>query len=296
MNDDAILGSLREVSKIKANGGHVIKFTHDSAVLGCEMKFSVFLPPKHDDVREPKNNNQKLPVLYWLSGLTCNEDNFMQKAGGKRKLAELGMVLVCPDTSPRGLGIEGEDDSWDLGTGAGFYVDATTAKWSKGYRMYTYITKELRELVNASFVVDVNRTGIFGHSMGGHGALVLALKNPSIYRSVSAFAPIANPTECEWGHKAFGAYLGDADKEAWKAYDATLLLQAYKGPARTILVDQGTEDQFLKDGQLRTERLSEVANDSVRVRVRQQEGYDHSYYFIASFVDEHLAFHAEQLQ
>ncbi|KAJ3146166.1 hypothetical protein HDU86_000511 [Geranomyces michiganensis] len=292
---------LREVSRSKAHGGHVVKYAHDSAVLGCEMKVSVFLPPQHhlsSSASSPSSSSaaHKLPVLFWLSGLTCNEDNFMQKAGGQRKLAELGMVLICPDTSPRGLGIEGEDDSWDLGTGAGFYVDATTEKWKNGYRMYSYITKELRELINASFDVDEKRTGIFGHSMGGHGALVIGLKNPDIYHSMSAFAPIANPTDCQWGHKAFGAYLGDANKEAWKAYDASLLLKAYKGPARKILVDQGTADQFLKDGQLHTERLSQVKNDHVEVSVRQQHGYDHSYYFISSFVDEHLSFHAEQLK
>ncbi|TPX57966.1 S-formylglutathione hydrolase [Powellomyces hirtus] len=280
---------IREISRSKASGGYVVKFEHDSPLSRCSMKFSVFVPPGYE-----KKNSKKYPILYWLSGLTCNEDNFMQKAGGKDKLAELGIVLVCPDTSPRGLGIEGEDDSWDLGTGAGFYVDATVEKWN-GYNMYSYITQELWEVVNSNFNVDPSRAGIFGHSMGGHGAIVSGLRNPDKYKSVSAFAPIANPIDCPWGKKSLGAYLGTDNQEAWKVYDSTEVMKAYNGPSRTILVDQGTADNFLKE-QLQTEKVAKVGNARVKVELRMQDGYDHSYFFISTFINDHLGFHAEKLK
>ncbi|TPX63716.1 S-formylglutathione hydrolase [Spizellomyces sp. 'palustris'] len=264
-----------------------------------------------------ERKEQKLPVLYFLSGLTCTEDNFMQKAGAQRKAAQEGIILVAPDTSPRGLGIEGEDDSWDLGTGAGFYVDATTEKW-KQYKMYSYITEELPSIINQSFPVDTARVSIAGHSMGGHGALVIGLKNPEKYRSISAFSPIANPTDCPWGVKAFSAYLGP-DKESWKAYDASEVIANYSGPPKRILVDQGKADQFLEE-QLKVERLTKAKSDSGKdvldLCLRLHDGYDHSYYFISTFskrfcfssarktviyrvlplVEEHLEFHAKQLK
>jgi S-formylglutathione hydrolase len=250
------------------------------------MRFSVYVPPQAALSR--------VPVLYWLSGLTCTEENFTVKAGAQRVASELGIAIVAPDTSPRGLGIPGESESWDLGLGAGFYVDATREPWSRGYRMYSYVTRELPALVNASFAVEPRRAGIFGHSMGGHGALVIALRNPEKYRSVSAFAPISSATRCPWGEKALSAYLGE-DREAWREYDASLLLESrgWKGP--TILVDQGTKDPFLEN-QLKPELLVEASRHShVGLDLRMQEGYDHSYYFIATFIADHLRFHAHAL-
>ncbi|KNC97112.1 S-formylglutathione hydrolase [Spizellomyces punctatus DAOM BR117] len=285
--------ALKELSRSKCFAGHVIKYSHPSRLLGCDMKFSMFLP----ESKPLEKREQKLPVLYFLSGLTCTEDNFMQKAGAQRKAAQEGIILVAPDTSPRGLGIEGEDDSWDLGTGAGFYVDATTEKW-KQYKMYSYITEELPGIINQSFPVDTTRVSIAGHSMGGHGALVIGLKNPDKYRSISAFSPIANPTDCPWGVKAFSAYLGP-DKDAWKAYDASELIANYSGPSKKILVDQGKADQFLEE-QLKVERLTKAKNDSGKnvldLSLRLHDGYDHSYYFISTFIEEHLEFHAKQLK
>lgn len=246
------------------------------------MRFGLFLPPSAAYSR--------VPVLYWLSGLTCTEENFIIKAGAQRVAAQLGIALITPDTSPRGLGIPGEEESYDLGTGAGFYVDATQAPWSQGYRMYSYITQELRALIEANFSIDPTRVGIFGHSMGGHGALTIAIKNPDYYKSVSAFSPICSPAQCPWGEKAFNAYLGPNLLE-WQDYDATALIAArgWKGPA--ILIDQGTDDQFLKD-QLKPELLREACKRAdVTLNLRMQEGYDHSYFFIASFIEDHLRFH-----
>jgi len=250
------------------------------------MRFGVFLPPQADA--------GPVPVLYWLSGLTCTEENFIVKAGAERVAAELGLAIVVPDTSPRGLNIPGEADSYDFGLGAGFYVDAVRPPWSAGYRMYSYVAKELPGLVASSFPVDVARTGICGHSMGGHGALTIALKNPGYYKSVSAFAPICSPIRCPWGEKALTGYLG-ADRALWADYDATALIQSrgWKGPA--ILVDQGTNDQFLKS-QLKPELLEEACRRAgVSLDLRLQEGYDHSYFFIASFVEDHLRYHARNL-
>ena len=278
--------TLTTVSQSRSFGGTQGIYSHASTELGCTMRFSVYMPPQAALSR--------VPVLYWLSGLTCTEENFTVKAGAQRVASELGIAVVAPDTSPRGLGIPGESESWDLGLGAGFYVDATREPWSRGYRMYSYVTRELPALVNASFPVEPRRAGIFGHSMGGHGALVIALRNPEKYRSVSAFAPISSPTRCPWGEKALSAYLGE-DRDAWREYDASLLLESrgWKGP--TILVDQGTKDPFLEN-QLKPELLVEASRHShVPLDVRMQEGYDHSYYFIATFMADHLRFHAQAL-
>lgn len=251
------------------------------------MTFTIYLPPA-------ALTGTRVPVLYWLSGLTCTDENFITKAGAQRAAAAHGIALVCPDTSPRGAGVEGETASWDFGVGAGFYVNATQDPWSKFYRMYDYVTEELPALVKAQFPVTEAQS-ISGHSMGGHGALICALKNPSRYRSVSAFAPICNPTQCPWGRKAFSGYLGP-DEEEWKKYDATELVKAYKGPDLHILVDQGTADSFYTGGQLLPENFSAAcAASGVHADVRMQEGYDHSYYFISTLIDDHIRHHASFL-
>jgi len=250
------------------------------------MRFGVFLPPQAEA--------RALPVLYWLSGLTCTEENFIVKAGAQRVAAELGLAIVVPDTSPRGLKIPGEAESYDFGLGAGFYVDATQAPWSRGYRMYSYVASELPGLVAAEFPVDPARAGIFGHSMGGHGALTVALKNPERYKSVSAFAPISSPMRCPWGEKALAGYLGPG-RDAWREYDSTALIEerGWRGPA--LLVDQGTSDPFL-ESQLKPQLLEEACRRAgVALDLRLREGYDHSYFFIATFIEEHLRFHARNL-
>jgi S-formylglutathione hydrolase len=261
-------------------------YTHVSRETQCAMRFGVFLPPQAGAGR--------VPVLYWLSGLTCSEDNFIVKAGAQRVASELGLALVVPDTSPRGLRIPGEEESDDFGTGAGFYVDATEAPWSRGYRMYSYVATELPAVVAAHFPVDASRAGIFGHSMGGHGAMTIALKNPQHYRSVSAFAPIASPMRSGWGEKALAGYLG-GDRARWRQYDTTALVEdrGWRGPS--ILVDQGTDDPFLAS-QLKPELLTEACRAAgVALDLRMREGYDHSYFFIATFIDDHLRFHARHL-
>jgi S-formylglutathione hydrolase len=277
---------ITSVSRSKCFGGVQGVYSHESRETGCVMRFGVFLPPQAEA--------QAVPVLYWLSGLTCTEENFIVKAGAQRVAAELGLALVVPDTSPRGLKIPGEDESYDFGTGAGFYVDATQPPWSRGYRMYSYVVKELPQLVAAEFPIDPTRVGVFGHSMGGHGALTVALKNPAYYKSVSAFAPISSPMRCPWGEKALAGYLGP-DRAAWRDYDATALLEerGWRGPA--LLVDQGTGDQFL-ESQLKPELLREACRRSgVPLDLRLQEGYDHSYFFISTFIEDHLRFHARNL-
>lgn len=249
------------------------------------MRFAVYVPPQAD--------RGDVPVLYYLAGLTCTEETATIKAGAQAHASRLGLMLVMPDTSPRGANIEGEDDDWDFGTGAGFYIDATNAPWSKNYRMYSYITEELRALINASFPARAEATGIFGHSMGGHGALTMALKNPSVYRSVSAFAPISAPMEVPWGRKAFGGYLGD-DKGAWVEHDACELVRRDPYPGQ-ILVDQGTADQFLTE-QLRPELFQRACESAGQeLKLRMQDGYDHSYYFIQTFAGDHLTHHASVL-
>ncbi|HEY5103283.1 MAG TPA: S-formylglutathione hydrolase [Steroidobacteraceae bacterium] len=277
------------ISQHRSFGGVVGFYRHDAATTACSMRFSVFTPPQAE--------KGPVPALYYLAGLTCTEETFMMKAGAQRVAAELGLMLIAPDTSPRGVKLPGDNDSWDFGVGAGFYVDATEEPWSRHYRMYSYVTQELPALVNASFAIDPTRVGIFGHSMGGHGALVMALKNPQRYRSLSAFAPIAAPRSCPWGEKAFTGYLG-TDKAKWSAYDATELVAQVKDAARrpAILIDQGTSDQFLEK-QLHP-HLFEAAAKKVGypVTLRHQSGYDHGYYFIATFMEDHLRHHARILQ
>ncbi|MDX1819028.1 MAG: S-formylglutathione hydrolase [Marinobacter sp.] len=260
------------------------RYRHTSKTVNGDMEFAVFLPPSAVG-REPK----AVPVLYWLSGLTCTDQNFMQKAGAQKLAAKLGLAIVCPDTSPRGLNLPGEDDSYDFGSGAGFYINATEQPWAAHYRMYDYVVNELPELVERELPVSDQRS-ISGHSMGGHGALICALKNPGRYQSVSAFAPIANPTECPWGQKAFRGYLGD-DQSRWEEWDATLLIPTAR-ERLPLLVDQGTADEFL-DSQLNPDALADVCEKfHHHINLRMHRGYDHSYFFIASFIEDHLNHHA----
>jgi S-formylglutathione hydrolase len=261
-------------------------YRHDSAAIGLPMRFSIFLPPGAE--------GKKLPVLLYLAGLTCTEETFPTKAGAQRVAAREGMILVCPDTSPRGADVPGETSSWDFGAGAGFYVDAKVEPWSRHYRMYSYIL-ELRELVLANFGADPERVGIFGHSMGGHGALVLALRNPGLFRSVSAFAPIAAPIHSPWGEKAFAGYLGN-DEAAWRSYDASELMARMQAPfPQGILIDQGLADKFLPD-QLHPDAFEQACRKAGQpLALRRHPGYDHGYYFISTFVEDHLRFHRERL-
>jgi S-formylglutathione hydrolase len=267
-------------------GGRQGFYSHASAETGTKMNFSVFVP-EHAR-REP------LPALYYLAGLTCTEESFMIKAGAQRRAAELGLVLVTCDTSPRGLGYPGASDAWDFGAGAGFYLDATQAPWSNGYRMGSYVNRELPALIEAHFPVRKDRRGLFGHSMGGHGALVTALREPARWHSVSALAPIVNPVNVPWGQKAFGHYLGP-DRAAWKDWDACELVRRKPFP-RSILVDQGTADQFL-ERELKPEALEAAAREAGQALVlRRHAGYDHGYYFIQTFVADHLAHHHRLLE
>jgi S-formylglutathione hydrolase len=277
------------VSKHRCFGGTVGFYKHTSAVNNCTMKFAVYTPPQAE--------RGKVPVLYYLAGLTCTEETFQIKAGAQRRAAELGLMLVSPDTSPRGVPLPGDSDAYDFGVGAGFYLDATQDPWSKHYKMYSYITSELPALIDAHFPVDTGRVGIFGHSMGGHGALTIGLKNPGgRYRSISAFAPISAPKQVPWGQKAFNGYLGP-DKGQWDEYDATVLMSKIKDTSRRspILVDQGLADQFLEQ-QLHPHLLEETAREvGYPLTLRRQPGYDHGYYFISSFIDDHLRHHARIL-
>jgi len=278
--------TIKTISENKSFGGMQSVFSHESAETGCTMRVAIYLPPQA--------SRGKVPLLFWLSGLTCTEENFTVKAGAQRVAAELGMAIVAPDTSPRGVRFPGDDASYDFGLGAGFYVDATEAPWAANYRMYSYIVSELYDLVGASFPVDTGRVGIAGHSMGGHGALTIALKNPERFRSVSAFSPIVSPMRCPWGEKALAGYLG-ADRAGWSDYDATALVGQRGWQGGPILVDQGTKDQFLET-QLKPELLSAAcAQAGVPLQLRMQEGYDHSYFFIATFIEDHLRHHAGQL-
>lgn len=262
-------------------------YSHQSLVTNCTMRFALFLPPQA--------LKKKVPLIYWLSGLSANEQNFITKAGAQRVAAELGLALIAPDTSPRGVNIVGDKDSYDFGQGAGFYLDALQKPWVHYYQMASYISKELVQLVNQHFPIDDQRIGIMGHSMGGHGALTLALKNPQLYRSVSAFSPICAPMHCSWGQKAFAGYLGENNKEAMKNYDACELVRKLSWPHETILIDQGSNDPYLKE-QLKPELFQEACKEAgVDLSLRIQEGYDHSYYFIASFIADHLNLHAAQL-
>lgn len=278
-------------SEQKCYGGVQGFYSHQSTATGTEMNFSVYQPPQV--LSADKMQSTAVPALYYLAGLTCTEETFIIKAGAQRLAAKLGLALVTCDTSPRGLGYEGEDDDWDFGTGAGFYLNATAKPWQDGYQMGQYVQQELPELIEANFPVITGQRGIFGHSMGGHGALVTALREPDRWQSVSAFAPICNPMQVPWGQKAFSNYLGD-NQQDWQAWDATELLKQQTHP-RAILIDQGLDDQFL------AEQLSpEVFHDTAKqvgqaIELRLHAGYDHSYYFIQSFIRDHMRHHAHQL-
>jgi len=275
--------SLTQLAESRLFGGRQLKFEHFANTLSCKMQLSVYLPPQAE--------TQKVPALYWLSGLTCTDENFSVKAGAQRIAAELGIALIIPDTSPRGE-LVANDPAYDLGQGAGFYLNATEAPWTAHYRMYDYISRELPAILPVALPLTQVKS-ISGHSMGGHGALVLALRQPAAYRSVSAFSPICQPSQCEWGRKAFSNYLGDNVAD-WLEYDASVLL-AKATMVPPMLVDQGDQDQFYP-AQLRTEALIDAAASSgAKVDIRFQRGYDHSYYFISSFIEEHLRFHARYL-
>lgn len=279
------MATIELTSQALCFGGKVAFYRHASNTCNSEMRFAVYLPPQAQ--------SELVPVLYYLSGLTCTEENFMAKAGAQQFAAKYGLMLVVPDTSPRGTQTVGEADDWDLGIGAGFYVDATQAPWSAHYSMYSYVTCELPHLIGEHFPIRPDRQGVFGHSMGGHGALVCAFTQPSQYRSVSAFAPIAAPSRCPWGQKAFSHYLG-SDQTAWKAYDASELVRHTQLPYQ-ILIDQGTADSFL-ESQLMPELLQQACQQAGQpLELRMQAGYDHSYYFIASFMEDHIRYHAERL-
>ncbi len=277
---------MQRIERIKEAGGWLERYQHESDTCHCSMHFSVFLPP-----RALKEN---VPALYWLSGLTCNDDNFRTKAGAQRYAAELEIALIIPDTSPRGKKVPDVVERYDLGHGAGFYVNATQQPWSKHYRMYDYVTQELPALVERWLPITPGVKSISGHSMGGHGALIAALREPGAYRSVSAFAPICNPVRCGWGQGCFGLYLGN-DVSNWETYDASCLI-ASGAEEIPLLIDQGSADEFLPN-QLHPQQLENVCRErDFPLTLRQQEGYDHSYHFIASFIGEHLAYHAAALR
>ncbi len=277
---------LELVAENRSFDGRQLRYRHRSEVLDCDMHFSVYLPAQAE--------TKRVPLLYWLSGLTCTDENFVQKAGAQRGAAEHGFAIVAPDTSPRGEDVPDDPQGdYDFGLGAGFYVNATEAPWATHYRMYDYCNEELPALISDNFPVDTSRQGIFGHSMGGHGAITIALKNPHRFRSVSAFAPIASPMNCPWGKKALGGYLG-RDHDVWRLHDSSALIEDGATPL-PLRVDQGDADDFL-DEQLKPERLVAACEaKGFPLIFRQHAGYDHSYYFIASLMDEQLAFHAKYL-
>ena len=278
--------ALEQIGSNQSFGGQQLRYKHQSSVLNCEMTFSIYLPPQAE--------KGPVPVLYWLSGLTCNDENFVQKAGAQQHAAEHGIAIVCPDTSPRGDGVADDPEgAYDMGLGAGFYVNATQQPWADHYQMYSYITDELPALINGEFPVDSQRASISGHSMGGHGALTIALKNPGQYKSVSAFSPIVSPLSCPWGDKVLSNYLGD-DREIWAQYDSVELVKSATEHL-PVLVDQGDSDNFLVE-QLKTELLISAAGKAdYPMQIRMQPNYDHSYFFIATFIGEHIAFHARAL-
>lgn len=279
---------MKQLNSNQCFGGQQQQFEHDSQVLNCKMRFSIFLPPQALE-------SNKVPVVYWLSGLTCTDENFVQKAGAQRMAAELGIAIVAPDTSPRG-GDVADDDAYDLGKGAGFYLNATQEPWAKHYQMYDYIAYELPALIEAHFPVTDKRA-ISGHSMGGHGALTIGLRNAPRFKSISAFSPIVSPLHCPWGHKALTAYLGD-DQALWVKYDAVELMKKIKDGTShlpPIKISQGLADNFLEE-QLKPHLLENAANEvKYPFEINVHSGYDHSYFFIASFIDEHLRFHAQYL-
>lgn len=271
-------------SSVRCFDGIQSVYSHYATTLGCDMRFAVYLP----------DNVSAAPCLFWLSGLTCTEENFITKAGAQRLASELGLLIVAPDTSPRGEGVPDDPDgAYDFGLAAGFYVDATESPWATHYQMRSYIESELFELIMTELPVDRTKIGIFGHSMGGHGALTMALRNPAQFRSVSAFAPICSPLNCPWGHKALGGYLGD-DQSSWRAYDSCALIED-GARVDAILVDQGDQDGFLAE-QLKPELLAAACSSAgIPLELRHQAGFDHSYYFIASFVEDHLRWHHARL-
>ena len=285
--------SLELLSEHACFGGLQRFYQHASSVIGLPMRFSVYLPPQ----ARIDAAGGKLPALLYLAGLTCNEETFMMKAGAQRVASELGLALIAPDTSPRGANLPSDSDSWDFGVGAGFYLDATQAPWSAHYRMASYLTTELLDLLAQALPIDRQRVGIFGHSMGGHGALSLALKHPDVFKSVSAFAPICAPSLCPWGQKAFTGYLG-ADTRAWAAHDSSALMAAQSSApfAGGILIDQGLADKFLPT-QLFPERFEAACQPVGQpLTLRRHPGYDHGYYFVATFMADHLAHHAQCLK
>ena len=276
---------MEQIDAHKSFGGQQLRFRHRSKVLNCDMTFSIYLPPQAEQ--------GPVPALYWLSGLTCTDENFVIKAGAQQYAAQYGVAIIAPDTSPRGEGVPDDPEgAYDIGLGAGFYVNATQSPWNQHYHMYDYVVTELPELINGEFPIDGTRTSIFGHSMGGHGALTIALKNPNKYKSVSAFSPICSPINCPWGQKAFNQYLGD-DQEVWKQYDTVeLVKQSPSTQHLPVLIDQGDRDDFLKD-QLKPELLKTACYiENYPMTIRMQPGYDHSYHFISSFIGEHIKFHA----
>lgn len=277
---------MEEIGRNQCFGGQQLRFRHTSTALSCDMTVSVFLPPAAEQ--------GPVPVLYWLSGLTCTDENFVTKAGAQQFAAQHGIAIVAPDTSPRGENVPDDAEAaYDFGLGAGFYVNATEAPWATHYKMYDYIVDELPQLINAQLPIDGTRCGISGHSMGGHGALTIALQNPERFSSASAFSPICAPMRCPWGEKALGSYLGE-DRETWRRYDTTELVSSAQQQL-PVLVDQGEADNFLEE-QLKTELLQEAcASAGYPMTIRLQPGYDHSYFFIASFIGEHIAFHAQNL-
>lgn len=276
--------TLENISRQKLFDGWHSQYTHDSSTLHCKMRFAIYLPPQASPCHP-------VPVIYWLSGLTCSDENFMQKAGAQQLAAQLGIAIVAPDTSPRGEGVA-DDSAYDLGIGAGFYVNATQAPWDKHYQMYDYIVQELPRLIEANFPVTQQRA-ISGHSMGGHGALTIGLRNPDRYQSISAFSPICNPTDCPWGQKAFRAYLGE-NKDDWSVYDSAALL-AQQTHHQPILIDQGSADAFLEE-QLKPTSLTPLTKmPANQFTLNMRDGYDHSYYFISSYIASHLRFHALHL-
>jgi len=277
---------IKQTESVKEFGGFLNRYTHQSEVCHCEMTFSVYLPPQAE--------SGKVPALYWLSGLTCTDDNVRVKAGAQRYAAEHGIALILPDTSPRGDDVADKEDRYDLGKGAGFYVNATQAPWEKHYQMYDYVTQELPALVEENLPLIPGDKSIFGHSMGGHGALICALKNPGSYKSVSAFSPICNPVQCGWGKGCFGTYLGNETK-TWGTYDATVLVES-GAKVSDILIDQGTGDEFYNEKQLLPEHFQAACEKAGQdLTLRMQDGYDHSYHFIATFIGEHIAYHAKAL-
>lgn len=281
--------SIERIKNDKVFAGNVEVYRHSSEVNHCDMQFSVFRPKQEQ--------HSSVPLLTWLSGLTCTEDTFMFKAGALKMASDLGIMILAPDTSPRGDNVpDDENGAYDFGLGAGFYVNATKSPWQTHYNMYDYVTKELPSIITSNFNVDKNRFGIFGHSMGGHGALTIGLRNPDTYRSISAFAPICNPINCPWGTKALGNYLGE-NSSAWSEYDATEIVLAgnYKSPQNLIRIDQGLADEFL-ERELNTDKFEQACKDSeLAIDIHRHVGHGHGYYFISTFIDDHLQHHAKFL-